>query len=446
MSQIESVKCTKCAAPLKLLGGGRVATVTCSYCKSVLDLNDNYKVLSNFRNIKAEHNLPFDIGMKGTLKGIEYTIIGRVTYADMEYPHGEWSDFLLFSPLYGYAWLTYEEGTLIYSRRNRTFPSLSWHEITEQSRVVVDGQDYEPYDVYSAKISYVEGELTWVAKKNDNVSFIDLIAPPLGLSVERSKEEIEYYKTEYLEADEVYDAFAVPSEKRESDESFHPLKPFSQPFFKALSVISIWVLIIVALLFVGVKIDGDGKVLSHFSANNVHVEEQLFTLSSNRYLTSIKLKAVNANSLNNFNMKLHKDDKLLFSLTKDSAYTFDHAIQKVDKKLLSWEKSAKEVMVYLNLEALGVYKLSILPVNSAVTSTVVVTVKEKSARVNYLMMFALFVLIALVLYYLLRWRYRRKLQSERALYDKGDDDNEEGFNWGNPIVWIILIAFLIYID
>jgi LSD1 subclass zinc finger protein len=52
MSKVQSIKCSNCGAPLKLLGGGRVMTVTCAYCKSVLDLNDNYKVLSNFRNTK----------------------------------------------------------------------------------------------------------------------------------------------------------------------------------------------------------------------------------------------------------------------------------------------------------------------------------------------------------------------------------------------------------
>ena len=106
MSQVKSIKCTNCAAPLSLIGGGRVESITCSYCKSVLDLNDNYKVLSNFRNVKESQKLPFTIGMVGRLKDVDYTIIGRVTYATSYYPHGEWTDFLLFSPLYGYAYLS----------------------------------------------------------------------------------------------------------------------------------------------------------------------------------------------------------------------------------------------------------------------------------------------------------------------------------------------------
>lgn len=103
--------------------------------------------------------------MKGILKEIEYTIIGRVDYGVIEYPDSHWTDFLLFSPLYGYAWLTYEEGSLSYSRRERKFPNLEWNEIVGHSHIVVDNRSYETYDRYSAKIFYVEGELTWVAKK-----------------------------------------------------------------------------------------------------------------------------------------------------------------------------------------------------------------------------------------------------------------------------------------
>jgi len=268
MSSVQSIKCTNCGAPLKLLGGGRVMTVTCAYCKSVIDLNDNYKVLSNFKNVKGLHERPFDIGMKGVVKEIEYTIIGRVDYRVIEYPDSQWTDFLLFSALYGYAWLTYEEGSLSYSRRERKFPNLEWREITGHSHIVVGERSYETYDAYSAKIVYVEGELTWVAKKNDNISFIDLIDPPFGISAEKSKNEIEYYQSEYLNADEVYEAFSVPQEKRGSEEGFSPLKPFDHPFLKRVSQISKWVMLMVALLFLALKFDGQGKVLTYFTADN----------------------------------------------------------------------------------------------------------------------------------------------------------------------------------
>jgi len=443
MSKVQSIKCSNCGAPLKLLGGGRVMTVTCAYCKSVLDLNDNYKVLSNFRNTKELNALPFALGMKGILKEIEYTIIGRVDYGVIEYPDSHWTDFLLFSPLYGYAWLTYEEGSLSYSRRERKFPNLEWNEIVGHSHIVVDNRSYETYDRYSAKIFYVEGELTWVAKKNDNISFIDLINPPFGISAEKSKEEIEYYKSEYLEADEVYEAFSVPKEKRELEEGLNPLKPFRQPFLKAFSYISMWVLLIVALFFLAVKLDGQGKTLSSFTADNQGFKEESFTLDSTKYLSSIELKASSTKMLNNFNMKLHKEGHLLFTLSKKNAYRFDYETQKALKSLESWEERAKEGIIYLNLEHLGAYKLSIEPIDKSFVSSVKVTVKEKSARVNYLLMFAIVLVIFIFLYRFMRWKHHRRLEEEQGI---SNEDDETSSSWRSYLFWFAVVIFLVYLD
>lgn len=444
MSKIQSIKCTNCGAPLKLLGGGRVMTVTCAYCKSVLDLNDNYKVLSNFKNVKGLHELPFDIGMKGKLKDIDYTIIGRVDYRGIEYPDTQWTDFLLFSPLYGYAWLTYEEGSLSYSRRERKFPNLEWNEITGHSHIVVGERTYETYDAYSAKISYVEGELTWVAKKNDNTSFIDLIDPPFGISAEKSKNEIEYYQSEYLEADEVYEAFSIPQEKRTTEEGFNPLKPFNRPTLKALSSVAFWALIIVAFLFVGMLFDGSGKNLTYFSADNKQEVNELFTLKSNRYLSTIQLKAPNKKSLNNFNIKLSKGGQTLFTLNQNNAYIFDPMTQKVKEKLNPWDKDAKEVRVYLHLEEKGLYHISISPVDKNLASSLLVNIEEKKMRMNYIVLLIIFLLFSLVLYKLMSWKYARKLDAERGLSLRSEDA-PIGTASGNLSLWFFIFVMVIII-
>lgn len=447
MSQVKSIKCTNCAAPLDLLGGGRVESITCSYCKSVLDLNDNYKVLSRFKNIKEENRLPFEIGMRGELKGIEYTIIGRVSYVvSIDISH-TWSDFLLFSPLYGYAWLTYENGHLIYSRRDRNFPNLEWNEIAYKSIVIVDEKEYEPFDTYTAEISHVEGELTWIAKSGDKIKYIELISPPFGMTVENNGEEIEFYKDEYLNPSEVYNAFDIPLEKREKEEGFSPLKPFSRPFFKALSSIALWVMLIIALIFIGLLFDGQGKKILSFTANNTKVEKNPFTISSTKYLTSIRLTSSSSKALNNFNLKLFKNEKLIFSLSQKNAYIFNPKTQKIDKELVSWERRAKEAMVYLNLEERGVYQLSIMPIDMSLKSTLKIEVKEQTSRSNYLIIFFIVISIISLIYPLLTWKHRRKIE-----YEKEFEHESEGIfnNFDNDmwkyLFWIIFIIILISLD
>lgn len=421
MSQVKSIKCTNCAAPLDLLGGGRVETITCSYCKSTLDLNDNYKILTNFKRTKAQQDLPFKIGMKGELKGIEYTIIGLVTYRSIGYPISEWTDFLLFSPLYGYAYLTYEEGHLIYSKRNRTFPNTAWNKIPKYNTLSVDARNYEPFDQYDATIVYVEGELTWIAKRDDKTSFIDLINPPYGISVERSKSEIEHYASEYLKPSLVYQAFGV--EQKEKPESFHILKPFQRPFLKSLSLISFWVLFVIALFAVVAIIDGSGKNIQSVIVDNSTNTSVDFTLNTTKYLVDLELKSSSAKALNNFKLEIYKKNKILFSITPSAAYLFSEETGKVEKKLHPWEKDSTKVRVSLNLEKLGAYQLRIQPINKQLNSKIFVTIKEGSSHLNYMGWFFVTTMILWLIYKFLEWRYYKKVDEERGI-----ENSDRSFN------------------
>ena len=457
MSQVKSIKCTNCAAPLNLLGGGRVESITCAYCKSVLDLNDNYKVLTNFKNVKELHKLPFDIGMKGKLKGVDYTIIGRVTYTSVEYPHGEWTDFLLFSSIYGYAYLTYEGGHLIYSKRNRTFPNISWAKIPQHSVVMVENKKYVPFDSYEAKVTFVEGELTWIAKRNDKVSFIDLTLPPYGISAEKSRDEIEYYEAEYLDAHAAYEAFGV--EKEELPKNFHALQPFERPFLKSLSLIAYWMMFIIALLALGVGLDGSGKTIHNVVTDSTKVSSSTFTVNSEKYLVNLELKAKNSKSLNNFNLQIHQNGQLLFSLTPTAAYTFEKTTHSIEKKLGIWEKDAKRVRVLLNLPKNKTYQLTISPINMQLSSNLFVKIEEKHSKLNYFKWFFIITALLWFIYKFVGWRYRSKVDNERGIYHDDDYlseyykygssnwDKSWGENFGIQFVfYLIMFALLIILE
>jgi len=444
MSRVQSIKCTNCAAPLKLLGGGRVKSITCSYCKSVLDLNNNYKVLSKFKRVKEQHKLPFELGMKGELKGVEYTIIGRVTYTELIYQEECWSDFLLFSPLYGYAWLSYEQGHLLFSKRNRTFPNLTWVEIKKQSSLLIDNREYKPSDTYTATVTYVEGELTWIAKYGDKVDYIDFVSAPYGISVENNGKEIEFYNDEYLDAKEVYKSFGVPEEQRKREEGFHPLKPFNRPFFKELSKISLWFIFIMSFLMIGFMFDGSGKTIASFRVGSLKPIKEPFTVTSTKYLTAIYIKANSEKALNNFNIKVFKDKALIFSLTQEHAYIFDETTAKISKHLDSWERHAKEVVIYLNLEKVGVYQLLVEPIDSSIISILDIKVEENESRINYLLIFIFFLFFFFILYYFLFWRFNRNQESDKEI--DNEESNEVNIaSWGQVIFWIVIIFLIMFI-
>jgi hypothetical protein len=395
--------------------------------------------------VKEQHQLPFDVGMRGKINNIDYTIIGRVTYAHVEYPHEEWTDFLLFSPLYGYAYLTYEESHLLYSKRNRTFPNLTWSQIIQKEELYVDERAYVPFDTYDAKVVYVEGELTWIAKRNDKTSFIDLIAPPYGLSVEKTKNEIEHYQSQYLDASATYEAFGV--EKEEEATTFHPLKPFNRPFLKSLSHIASIVLFLIALLFVGVYYDGLGEPIKTLSTDNHTVKEVNFSVNSSKYLVALELQSPKAKELNNFNLQIHKNNKLLFSLTPHAAYLFDKNNGHLKKRLHPWQKDATKVLILLNLEASNAYRLTVKPIDMNLTSKLQIRIKEKHSVLNYIIGFFILTLFLWLLYKFMLWRYRRKIENERGIYlNEEDSDNYFTSGFIMQIIYIVIIILLAFLS
>jgi len=442
MSRSYSIKCPNCASPLLAMGGGRVRTITCSYCGSVIDLDDNYKILSQFKNAKRP-NSPFKIGIKGKIKGVEYTIIGIVEYETTSYPLEEWIDFLLFSPLYGYAWLTFEGGHIIFSRRTRDFPNLIWGEIPLRSSIHSQQKEYKYHSTYDAKIKFVEGELTWVAKKGDRYSFRELINPPYGMTIERSKDEIEYYSDEYMDREEIYRAFEIPKERQKEPSDFHVLAPFEKPFLKLLSRVSMWVLVIVALIFVGLAMDGKGKNILSIKATNSNPVTANFKVNSNRYLLSIELIKLSANKkdLNNFHINITKDGKRVFTLSQYSGIIFNKS-GLVDKKLSSWENNAKRVIAYIKLKETGTYQLKVTPVAINKTSSIKVNIKEAVARDNYFIYLSIVLLLSFLLYYIFRFLHNREIREDS---DHGIN-RTISFDWDTmvTIFWIVVIFLIIF--
>jgi hypothetical protein len=195
MSKPKAIKCPNCSAPLKLQGGGRVLTITCQYCKSVIDLTQNYKVLYNFKSANPPES-SLKIGMEGEIFGVCWRIIGWIVYKDLD--KERWSEFLLFNPYYGYGWLVEESEKYYFSRRVRDLDLRSWARNPHPPRVINYKnrrffQDDEPYQVL---VDYVEGELTWIAKRGDRLYSWDYhFRAGEYLNIERSEIEVESYYT-----------------------------------------------------------------------------------------------------------------------------------------------------------------------------------------------------------------------------------------------------------
>ncbi len=195
-AQLKNINCTNCGAPLELRGGHQVHSRTCEYCGSVLDTQAEYAVVAQYKKMKDKMpDLPLKIGMTGMLYGVEFSIIGFLEYSYRDDDEEErWVSYQLYSPTHGYVWLTWEYGTpkrYQFSRRVRSW-SPNYERVKNQ---------------YTAEVTFVAGELTWIAKLGDRVRMGQTYEP--NISFEKSQDEDEYYINKYLNTNTVHRAFGA---------------------------------------------------------------------------------------------------------------------------------------------------------------------------------------------------------------------------------------------
>ncbi len=209
------VSCPNCGGSLDLKAPDSTLRVVCPYCESMLDC-DHGKLafLQTLDQGKAQVVIP--IGSVGTLRGIEYTVIGfmrrSVTY-DMDY---FWSEYLLYSPEVGFRWLIHSEGHWSFGE---PLPpgevSSNTSRLTGGNFLTARGRSFRLFQQAAARVRYVLGEFYWKVELNESVYSRDFISPPDMISMElggresddKNSSEINLTIANYATADEIEKAF-----------------------------------------------------------------------------------------------------------------------------------------------------------------------------------------------------------------------------------------------
>ena len=397
MSEIYAIRCTNCGGSLNIRGGGRVTTVTCEYCSSVLDITAEYKVLSQFQD-KYRPTVPFKLGMVGTIKDVEWTIIGWVSYKTTDFPVERWSEFFLYSPLYGYGWLIYEEGILSFSKRVRDFSLVKWQKNKTDKMPFFRKSHYmlaeEPYNI---EIDFVQGELSWVAKANDTIRCWDYNGPNhKSLTVEKSANELESYLNERLNNKEIYASFGVKQEDQVEEELGTIDSLFKEDTLEASDksrksfLMQMAILIVVIALTIGYSFVSS-KTLFETDTNQPF--SQLIKVDSSAFLSKIVIKAPTPAILDTLKFGIYNRDSYVFTIDKNNLNSKNGNIGK------TWNRGDDEVTIYLKLEQ-GEYRvrLNMSPPLDAY-SKVKVVIEEKVVRLTYLLIVLALLLISVALSY-----------------------------------------------
>ncbi len=374
-----SIRCTSCGAPLKIRGGGRISTITCEYCNTLLDISDEYKALTKFSNVERP-NVPFKLGMVGEIEGREWIIIGWISYITSD--GEEWSEFFLYSALYGYGWLIYDEGRLSFGRRVRDFDLREWEKKGKPKLLFYNKGHYlSSEELYYASINFVQGELSYIAKRGDRVYYRDYYKHGGdSLSIEESQNEVEVYINERLDSDEVYSSFGVKEELRPKAQ-----KSIIDTKSKGLLM---WSLGLVLVLLVA--------IITSFFVDDTLIKERVslpytkeFRVSSGAFLVKLEVEAPSSVILNASRIGIYKSDKKILSIDKSGVSPLSKTFR------YGWHRGDDEVRVYIKLDE-GLYKLIIDKAHTT-NQKLMVTLKQSFMRLLYI--FPIFIVIFGLLLY-----------------------------------------------
>lgn len=209
----QAFKCAGCGAPIeKHLTTTEV--VACGSCGTVTDVTGAVGALvqKNERNV-AGFTPVIPLGSIGRWKNTRYEVVGfmrrGVTVDGVLY---QWSEYLLHNIEQGYAWITEYNGHYNFVRAAAEIPRDE--EAMGQPRVKYLGRSFRHFQKSQAKVTYLTGEFYWRVQLGETVNCNDYVAPPLIVSSEGTGKEISWSVGEYVEAPEVFKAFALKSKPR----------------------------------------------------------------------------------------------------------------------------------------------------------------------------------------------------------------------------------------
>jgi hypothetical protein len=201
------VSCPECGASITLRALGQSVMAACPACATQLDVSrPDIRIIEKYR--ETARNLRLPLGTRGTVKGQLFEVIGAMQRSVSGY---RWQEYLLFNPYIGFRWLVNDGGHWNFGTMVRDTSAIAVAAI-----VSYQGRRYRKFQSGTPKVDWVIGEFYWRVAVGDIVKSSDYISPPFMLSLEKTKNEFTWSQLEYIEPEEIEEAFRIDSPARTS--------------------------------------------------------------------------------------------------------------------------------------------------------------------------------------------------------------------------------------
>lgn len=251
-----AVSCPQCGGALELRAPDQTQRVVCPYCASMLDCDKGeLRYLSTLQAKGPEPIIP--LGTKGTLRGVEYTVLGfvrrAVTYEGLDY---FWSEYLLYQPRVGFRWLVHSD-----DHWNFVEPLSAGEIHVEPTKLTWKGKTFKIFQRGTATVRYVRGEFYWKVTVGEQVVSADYICPPEMISIEDS---VQFFEDQgsvgsernvslgtYLPVADVEKAFGVSGLPRSW--MVAPNQPYPWSGIYKDAAVAVGVMFLLGMLFIGLS-------------------------------------------------------------------------------------------------------------------------------------------------------------------------------------------------
>lgn len=243
------ISCPKCKAENRNVTYGQASYFACPACHKLIDLNqENYEVIFNFTSKYVRKPL-IPLGSRGIFNETEYEVIAFLVGKEVGFRF-TWSEYVLFNPIYGYAYLSEYEGHWNFIEGTNDYPR---NHLTSNSFVNKLGE-FEIFHKYKSEIIYAQGELNWNIKDKEKPTINEFISPPYMMTREVTSKSLTWYLGKYMEPVEISKAFniSILYPQRTGIGANQPYKEgLRKDALKKITYFAFIILLIIQLLFIG---------------------------------------------------------------------------------------------------------------------------------------------------------------------------------------------------
>ena len=174
------LNCPNCGGQVALRAAGSTVSLVCEHCGSTLDTTSGeLAVIAKAAEAMRTPEIP--LGTRGALDGMAWQVVGYQERSDGE---ALWSEYLLFNPYEGYAFLADDGRRFSLGRLLAVLPEPGWRGLT------LDGDGFKRFgETYPVRTQFVVGEFYWRAQVGEEVDETDYVRPGAMLSCEESGTE-----------------------------------------------------------------------------------------------------------------------------------------------------------------------------------------------------------------------------------------------------------------